>query len=85
GGQVVAVRALRSRGDAWIPTILHAVSYIGIMLPLTWYLALPLGRGLPGLFEGAIIASIVAVSLQMLRFAWLSRSDRHQEGRLDPA
>jgi len=76
GGQVVAVRALRGRGDAWIPTALHAFSYGVIMLPLTWYLAIPLGRGLPGLFEGAIIASIISVSLQCVRIAMLSRADQ---------
>lgn len=76
GGQVVAVRALRGRGDAWIPTALHAFSYGVVMLPLTWFLAIPMGRGLPGLFEGAIIASIVSVGLQCVRIALLSRADR---------
>lgn len=74
-GQAVAVRALRGRGDAWIPTAVQIFSYLIIMLPLTWFLALPMGRGLPGLFEGALIASIISVFLQTGRFGWLCWAD----------
>lgn len=77
-GQAVAGRALRGRGDAWVPTALHIISYGVVMLPLTWFLALPMGRGLPGLIEGAIIASVLSVTLSTARFVWLSLEDRRK-------
>ena len=41
GLQVVAANALRARGDVWVPTAMHVVSYAVIMLPLGWALAHP--------------------------------------------
>ena len=77
-GQAVMGRALRGRGDAWVPTLLHIFSYGVVMLPLTWFLALPMGRGLPGLIEGAIVASILSMALSAGRFAWLCLGDRRK-------
>lgn len=76
GGQSVMGSALRGRGETWAPTILYAVAYYGVMIPLAWYLAFPLGRGATGLFEAMILASLVSVTLLAARFQFLSRRDR---------
>ncbi|QJE72942.1 MATE family efflux transporter [Aerophototrophica crusticola] len=73
GGQVVMAQALRGRNDAWIPTVLHFFSYFAVMMPVGWYLAFPLGRGVLGLFEGIFIASVVSVSILSVRFWWLGK------------
>jgi MATE family multidrug resistance protein len=71
--QVVAAQALRARGDVWLPTAMHLLSYGLIMAPLGWALALPLGLGLNGIIWGIIIASFVSAALLLARWAWLSR------------
>ncbi|HEY0835374.1 MAG TPA: MATE family efflux transporter [Azospirillum sp.] len=71
GGQAVMGNALRGRNDAWVPTILHFVSYALVMLPLSAWLALALGHGEHGLFEGILVASVVSVSILSARFASL--------------
>lgn len=81
GGQAVMANALRGRGETWFPTGLHVLSYVGVMTPLAWVLTFPLDRGVAGLFEAILIASIVSVSLLSLRFAWLARADRRVNGR----
>lgn len=73
GGQTVMANALRGRHDAWVPTALHFVSYAVVMIPVSAYLSLGLGRGERGLFEGILIASVVSVTVLSLRFAALSR------------
>ncbi|WP_281262033.1 MATE family efflux transporter [Azospirillum thermophilum] len=73
GGQTVMANALRGRHDAWVPTALHFVSYAVVMIPVSAYLSLGLGRGERGLFEGILIASVVSVTVLSLRFAMLSR------------
>jgi len=73
GGQVVMAQALRGRSDVWVPTVLHFVSYYAVMMPLAYVLAIPLGRGVLGLFEGILIASIVSVAILSARFHWLAR------------
>ncbi len=76
GGQVVMAHALRGRGDTWVPTVMHMISYLGIMVPLAWALALPAGRGLYGIYEAILVASIVVVLLEAGRFHWLARRDQ---------
>ncbi|HYE52203.1 MAG TPA: MATE family efflux transporter [Azospirillaceae bacterium] len=73
GGQVVMASALRGRGDAWIPTALHFVSYYAVMVPVAAALAFWAGRGVLGLFEGIFVASVVSVLILSVRFWWLSR------------
>jgi len=73
GLQVVAAQALRARGDVWLPTALHLVSYGLIMIPLGWWLAHPGGLGLHGIIWGIIVASFVSAALLLGRFAWLAR------------
>ena len=74
GGQVVMASALRGQSDAWIPTVLHFFSYYGIMIPLGAALALWAGRGVTGLLEGILIASVFSVAVLSIRFHLLSRA-----------
>ncbi|WP_225889933.1 MATE family efflux transporter [Indioceanicola profundi] len=73
GGQVVMAQALRGRGDAWVPTVLHFVSYYAVMMPVAYGLGIWAGRGVLGLFEGIFIASMVSVAILSGRFWWLGR------------
>lgn len=71
--QVVVAQSLRARGDILVPTVTHFISYIGVMAPLAWFLALPAGRGVNGIVEGVLIASVLSAGLLLGRFALLSR------------
>ncbi|MBV7255414.1 MATE family efflux transporter [Pacificimonas sp. WHA3] len=73
GIQVVAANALRAMDDVWIPTLTHTISYVGVMLPLGWYLAIPMEMGLQGLVWGIVIASMLAGMFLLARFKWLTR------------
>jgi multidrug resistance protein, MATE family len=72
GGQATITMGLRGLGETWWPTALQAVAYLVIMLPLCWYLGITLGRGLIGLLEATLLASMFAVVAQSLRFRWLT-------------
>lgn len=73
GGQTVLNHACRGRGDTWIPTSLHMVSYWFVMLPLAWFLALHLGGGAIGLYQAILISSLISLIAMGGRFALLSR------------
>jgi MATE family multidrug resistance protein len=71
--QVVTAQALRARGDVWVPTGTHLTSYIVIMMPLAWWLAIPQHMGIIGITWSVVISSFVSSGLLLARFAWLSR------------
>lgn len=71
--QVVTAQSLRARGDVWVPTITHLASYIGVMMPLAWWLAIPMGMGLIGITWAVVAASFLAWGLLLGRFWLLSR------------
>ncbi|HEY8617352.1 MATE family efflux transporter [Phenylobacterium sp.] len=71
--QVVAAQALRARGDVWLPTGTHLTSYILVMMPLAYVLAIPMGLHLTGIVWAVIIASVVSAVLLLARFWLLSR------------
>ncbi len=71
GAQVVAANALRARGDIWWPTGMHTLSYLVIMLPLGWWLAVARGGGLDGIIWAVIIASLISGVALTARFFWL--------------
>jgi MATE family multidrug resistance protein len=73
GLQNVGAQALRARGDVWVPTATHIASYLLVMIPLGWALAIPAGMGIAGLVWSIIIASLVAAVLLWARFWWLGR------------
>ncbi|QMW22805.1 MATE family efflux transporter [Sandaracinobacteroides saxicola] len=68
GLQVVGANALRARGDVWWPTRMHFISYIVVMWPIAYGLAIPLGMGLNGIVWGVIIASLVSATALIWRF-----------------
>ena len=69
--QVVVAQALRARGDVWLPTGTHMVSYFGVMIPLAWLLAVNAGWGIRGLSAGIVVASVVSAGLLLIRFRML--------------
>ena len=71
--QVVVAQSLRARGDVWLPTATHLMSYIGVMMPLAWYLAIPRGMGLIGITWAVVFASFLSGGLLLARFWQLSR------------
>jgi MATE family multidrug resistance protein len=71
--QVVGGMALRARGDVWVPTFTHLFSYIVVMLPLAWLLAIKSGQGLAGIVWAVIVASLFAAGLLIGRFWMLAR------------
>jgi MATE family multidrug resistance protein len=73
GLQAVAAQALRARGDVLVPTITHVISYVLVMIPLAWWLAIPLGMGLVGIVWAIIAASITAAAFLLARFWILAR------------
>lgn len=72
GGQAAMSMGLRGLSETWWPTAIQGVAYLILMLPLSWYLALVEGRGLIGLLEATLIASIFSITAQSLRFYWLT-------------
>ena len=71
--QVVTAQVLRARGDVWMPSATHLTSYIVIMAPLAWWLAIPLGLEVKGLVVAVILASLVSCGLLLGRFGQLDR------------
>jgi len=74
--QVVAAQALRARGEVWIPTLTHLISYGVIMGPLAWWLAIPLGMGVNGIVWSVIVTSFVSMAFLLARFRMLDVKDR---------
>jgi MATE family multidrug resistance protein len=74
--QVVCAQALRARGEVWIPTGTHMVSYALIMGPLAWWLALPMKLGVNGIVWSVIITSFVAAALLLGRYRMLDLKER---------
>jgi len=73
--QVVTASSLRARGDVWLPTGTHLTSYIVVMMPLAWWLAIPRGLGIIGIAWAVVIASVISAVLLLVRFWLLSRRD----------
>ena len=74
--QVVAAQALRARGEVWVPTITHLISYGVIMGPLAWWLAIPMGLGVNGIVWSVIVTSFVSMAFLLARFRMLDVKDR---------
>lgn len=66
GLQGVGSMALRAQGVVWIPTIIHVGSYVFVMLPICWWLALHTEYGVWGVIIGISIASLLAGLGQVL-------------------
>jgi len=73
--QVVTAQALRARGDVWMPSVTHLASYIALMMPLAWFLGIPMHMGILGVGWAVVIASFVSCFLLLGRFWILARRD----------
>ncbi|HVN01275.1 MAG TPA: MATE family efflux transporter [Caulobacteraceae bacterium] len=73
GMQVVVAQALRARGDVVVPSFTHLASYIVVMAPLAYVLAIPAGWGLIGIMAAVTVASYLSAGLLLARFWMLSR------------
>jgi MATE family multidrug resistance protein len=80
GAQVVASNALRARGDIWWPTGMHFVSYVLIMIPTAWWLAVARGGGLDGIIWAVIVASLISGGALTARFHWLGDRMKQVDG-----
>ncbi len=80
GAQVVASNALRARGDIWWPTGMHFVSYVVIMIPVAWWLAVVRGGGLDGIIWAVIVASLISGGALTARFYWLGDRMKQVDG-----
>ena len=72
---MVVAQALRARGDVLVPSCTHLASYVVVMLPLAYVLAIPLGWGITGIVTAAIIAAYISAGLLLGRFWMLARRD----------
>jgi len=70
GLQGVGSMALRAQGVVWTPTSIHIGSYVFVMLPLCWWLALHDGLGVWGVVIGISVASVVAGAAQIFVLEW---------------
>lgn len=68
GGQVVTASVLRARGDIWWATYMHVISYIFVMIGLSWYLGVWLGFGLNGIVWAVVFASVLSCAALVARF-----------------
>jgi MATE family multidrug resistance protein len=74
GGQVVTASVLRARGDNWFPTFSHILAYAGVMPVLGYWLAEHQGMGVAGLLLAIFWASVLSVSVLILRWWALTRA-----------
>jgi MATE family multidrug resistance protein len=70
GLQGVGSMALRAQGVVWTPTVIHVGSYVLVMLPLCWWLALHQGQGVWGVLIGVGAASVMAGAAQVASLEW---------------
>ncbi len=71
--QVVLGQAVRAMGDAWVPVAAYVASFLLLMVPLGWWLAVPGGWDERGLALAIIASCILASGLLGWRFRVLSR------------
>ena len=74
GGQAVMVNALRGAGGIWAPALIQNFSFMVVMVPLGWYLAINNSFGTIGLYEAILIATILSLLLLSFRFMRVSRN-----------
>ena len=83
GMQNVSSMALRAQNVTWLPSVIHLSSYFGLMIPLTWFFGLHLGRGAQGMMEGVFFSSVFAglgqTLLLELKTASQQRAGRRSE------
>jgi len=70
--QVVAAQCLRARADVFVPSVTHFISYVGVMIPAAYVLAIRMHDGINGIIWAAIVASLLSAGLLLGRF-WILR------------
>jgi MATE family multidrug resistance protein len=73
GAQVTIHHGVRGLNDAWVTTAINLVCYLVIMTGAAWLLAIPVGQGVAGLFQGGLIAGVCVVLLLLWRFETVRR------------
>ena len=73
--QVVVAQCLRARGDVVVPTFTHLASYMLVMVPLAWFLAIRLNWRISGIVWAIVAASLLSAGLLLGRFWMLARRD----------
>jgi MATE family multidrug resistance protein len=73
GLQAVLIGATRGVADTVVPTVLQAVSFWVIMVPLNYHLSISAGLGITGLFFGIGISVLAASLFLAVRFAMLTQ------------
>lgn len=81
GIQVVATGVLRGAGDTRSPMICNLIAHWGIGLPLGYFLAVPLGRGVMGLWVGLSLGLVLA---GLVNLATWARRSRHLDAEAGP-
>jgi len=76
GAQGVMNQAVRGLGDSWVPTLIHIVSFLGIMMICAVAFAVHLNQGIHGLVLAVLIATVFATVCHCARFYYLTRRDR---------
>lgn len=70
GLQATASFALRAQGMVWLPSAIHLGSFFVVMIPVCYWLAIPLRRGASGVLEGAFIGVFAAGLAQVILLEW---------------
>lgn len=68
GAQAISANALRARNDVWWASGMHCISYLVVMLPLGWWLAVHQGQGLMGIVRAVLVASLLSGVALSARF-----------------
>ncbi len=71
--QMVSSMMLRGFKETWWPTYLQTFSFMFVMLPICYWLAIPVQMGFQGLMLGMFIGCVVAWILQVGRFLYIIR------------
>lgn len=75
GGQAVMANALRGRRDVWLPCVLQLVAFLGVMVPVAYWLGIARDLGPIGLLSGMLIGCGFAFASLTWRFHHLSVED----------
>ena len=73
GAQLTLAQSVRGLGDTWAAAGRYAFAFLGVMVPISWTLAIWMGWGVRGLLYGMLIGCLVSVVLQGTRFLTLLR------------
>lgn len=76
--QAVMALALRGCGDTWVPVATHIISYFAVLAPCAWIFALHTDRGVAGILDAILIASVVSATFLVGRFYLLTRGGRRR-------